>query len=311
MKGFAKRIFIFIFSIVLLVTFTTFPASADDINFYIYMPNTTDVVAARYVTEELDGNDLRDAYNFDRDYWPEGEPIHGPTGYYNCHSYAWYDQEYKNNHVWIEDPSEFYNDHRYCIVPQSEVQVGDKICYFDNMGTSDTSDDKNVHSGIVSAIRSDGTVMVKSKWSAGGLYEHEWYRVPYYHQSNEGADYVVYYREPESGSISYTILTSLDSHRKSCEDCNVMILEPHYWIDLLARYECNLCHKTSNMIPEVMSLIPENLIQRFNNHFADGDGAISLDSNTILCRIDGEYYYVKGTTVENAVTYVRQDLETE
>ncbi len=304
MKGFAKRFLVFVFSIVLLLTFTTFPASADDIDIYLPIPHTTDVVGARVVTEELDINILIAEYHFGKNFLDGQEPIRFPTAYYNCHSYAWYSQE-TDNCYWIEDPSEYYDDHRYCIV--TDPRVGDKICYFDNMGTTNTSDDKNIHSGIVSSVRSDGTVMVTSKWADGGLFEHEWYRVPYYYQYSGPADYVVYYRY--SGSM-YSRL-SLYAHNKLCSVCNTTTTEPHYWIDESSNYRCSACNMVSMTIPEIMSLIPENLIERFNDRFDDADGAIALDNNTILCRIDGEYFYVKGSTVENAVTYVRQELEIE
>ncbi len=57
--------------------------------------------------------------------------------------------------------------------------------------------------------------------------------------------------------------------------------------------------------------IPEKLLAKLNALFASGNGAIAFDGDTVLCRVDGEYYLVKGTTVENAVAFVTQELLTE
>lgn len=139
---------------------------------------------------------------------------------YNCHSYAWLqmceNDAYKN--YWLDDPSPFYTDGSY-----EEVQnprIGDIICYFDDSGTENKLDDKNIHSGIVDSVHSyvlpsspyitvcgDAyKVKVKSKWGEKGLFIHEGYYCPYttvLSDPCEDAEYVKFYR-PRTHA-SYTI----------------------------------------------------------------------------------------------------------
>ena len=50
--------------------------------------------------------------------------------------------------------------------------------------------------------------------------------------------------------------------------------------------------------------VTDDLVSSLNTAVGTGDGAIAYDANTLLCRVDGEYYLVKGVAVEQAVTYV-------
>ena len=39
-----------------------------------------------------------------------------------------------------------------------------------------------------------------------------------------------------------------------------------------------------------------------------GDFAVAIDEDTMLCRVEGEYYYVKATTKEAALALLRAEL---
>lgn len=91
----------------------------------------------------------------------------GPSSYYNCHSYAWYLAN-TSNRYWIGDVDTYHSDSH--TIDSSTASVGQRVVYY--------QDKKIVHSGIVSQIKSDGTVMVKSKWGQGCLLEHEINNVP-------------------------------------------------------------------------------------------------------------------------------------
>lgn len=126
---------------------------------------------------------------------------------YNCHSYAWYNQDPGDNYYWMDNPSAYYQDDSYIEV--AIPRKGDIVCYFDDMGTISQSDDVNRHSGIVieydSSIVSNNIcgianqIVVLSKWGQAGLYEHQGDYCPYISIYGGNADYVKFYR-PRSDS---------------------------------------------------------------------------------------------------------------
>ncbi len=216
--------------------------------------HTNDDVDAYHVEGELSNDAIYGIESYNALLFPLAQVLEQPTAKYNCHSYAWYSQDVDENNTWINNPEQYYAYHRYC--PLSTPQVGDIICYYDDMGTvSDQADDENKHSGIVTDIESDGTVIITSKWGPAGLYVHEVSYSPYLHSGKGGADYVVYYREPTRFRYRYS--TSLYDHSKTCLRCNVTVSEPHNWIASLSGYRCSLCNMTASTVPGVMSIVPE------------------------------------------------------
>ena len=138
--------------------------------------------------------------------FPYATRISTATRKYNCHSYAWYSSSTSNSY-WMDDPSAYYKDGSY--VEVTTPKSGDIICYFDDNGTPNNfSDDINIHSGIVlsydSSISPNGVcgtsnqVVVRSKWGAYGLYEHNGDYCPYVSKYSDSsidpAEYVKYYR---------------------------------------------------------------------------------------------------------------------
>ena len=147
---------------------------------------------------------------------------------YNCHSYAFYSQRIETNQYGIPNPSLYINDGSYIEIPYSQVQVRDRIVYFDE-------DDNIVHSGVVRGTTGQtpngvcgysNTVWVQSKWGYYGLYEHRGDQCPYTSLINGGtATYVKFYRYNMSHTHSYSY-DVFDSkyHYSSCE-CGEVIVE--------------------------------------------------------------------------------------
>ncbi len=52
-------------------------------------------------------------YNNKAKNYPNAEKLSEPTYRYNCHSYAWYSQDTETNDLWIDYPSQFYEDGSY------------------------------------------------------------------------------------------------------------------------------------------------------------------------------------------------------
>ena len=152
------------------------------------------------------------------------------TARYNCHSYAWYSQNTNSNHYWMNNPQGYYDtgDMSYEEVTGNMVpRLGDIICYFDNNGTiNDTSDDVNVHSGIVldydptitsnNVCGNSNQFTVKSKWGVAGVYQHKGDYCPYTSSAyGNPADYIKLYR-PRTNA-TYTLTQSNPFFEESLE----------------------------------------------------------------------------------------------
>lgn len=198
--------------------------------------------------------------------------LHTATARYNCHSYAWVSQNATTQEYWVDDPGNFYlTGNTY--VEVTTPMAGDIICYFDDNGTpNDTSDDTNLHSGIVvvtNVATSNGlcgnsnTVLVESKWGKYGVYRHNGYECPYtdYYLSvkptvpeKSRAEYVKYFRKSNHthNFNSYTGDSHMDYHECACY-CGRIIHEMHEWIstpirprsivspDYVPQYTCAKC----------------------------------------------------------------------
>ncbi len=90
-------------------------------------------------------------------------PSRDATRKYNCHSYAWHDQS-TSNLWWIDNPNDYISDP--LVTRVYSPRAGDRITY------QVTSTGKYEHSGIVESVAANGTILIKSKWGAWGLYIH-------------------------------------------------------------------------------------------------------------------------------------------
>ena len=162
--------------------------------------------------------------------YPHFKIISNPTMKYNCHSYAWYNQDFENNFSWIEDTA--ITSLNSVLPPsgymESDGRTGDIICYVG-------ADGHNYHSGIVVA-RDDAseTVTVQSKWGSYGLYEHDINDCYEKSELNmEDVSVTVKYYRPTSHNHSFTEIAETKTsewHGLSCSDateCGVIIWEEH------------------------------------------------------------------------------------
>lgn len=223
-------------------------------------PRSNDAVEAYEITEEASLAD-RTAWDQHYDSIYLATKLRASTYLYNCHSYAWYSQSASNNY-WINDPSPYYTDGSYYEV--TSPQVGDIICYFDNMGTTSTSDDQNRHSGIVTEILSgvsngecgnSDLVMVTSKWGQAGLYSHNGYECPYTNYYSGDADYVKYYRAAHDHSYTHHYAQFTTTVHYAYCSCGDYVTEAHNMVEMdddPTKIICTEC----NHVVEMMKSIP-------------------------------------------------------
>ncbi len=274
---------------------------------YIDIPFSTVRVKAYHKLDNF-SNKATDALDeYMNTAFPCAEHLRSADTTYNCHSYAWYSLD-PGNEYWIDCPDLFYQTGiRYNEV--TTPQVGDIICYYNIYGD-------NLHSGIVTAVNqqssyngcgSANTVMVKSKWGMFGVYNHNGYECPYTAYGSSGPEntavYVSYFRE-HTHSLQYQNVTTSYDHRATCTTCGHSYLEPHNWRTTNnIFYSCIDCHVITDG-PILLGVVPDELITTLGTKIGDGDGAIAYDENITLCRVDGEYYLVKGVAADQAVAFV-------
>jgi len=193
---------------------------------YISTPKGSTVTV--YTNNEL-SSILISQYNQISDaYFTSDIRISDASKIYNNYSYTFYSQNIDENEYCIDDAYLYINDGSYIEVPYSQVQVRDRIVYFDE-------DDNIVHSGVVRGTTGQtpngvcgysNTVWVQSKWGYYGLYEHRGDQCLYTSLINGGtATYVKFYRYNMSHTHSYSY-DVFDSkyHYSSCE-CGEVIVE--------------------------------------------------------------------------------------
>ena len=188
-------------SILTVVEINATQPLSDTESSYVYTPNGSAVAVKEldYITEDanLDSNYIANAAAN----YGVISTISGPTTKYNCHSFAWYSQNYDLNCYWMDDPSTYYSDSSYISSDAAENYI---LCYYAKMyytlldGTliSDIVT-VNSHSAIITHVGSNfnkndistlDSIMVTSKWGAWGLYEHYGDDCPYVMTSRAGTE---------------------------------------------------------------------------------------------------------------------------
>ena len=123
------------------------------------------------VLNYADLNEIQMAESYATNYSVYGDSIFlisNATYKYNCHSYAWYSQEYLSNPYWMPDPTPYFDCslEEHNSYEESEGLIGDIIVYFN-------SSNQAIHSGVVVSVldgESNGICgnadlrMVQSKW---------------------------------------------------------------------------------------------------------------------------------------------------
>lgn len=220
-------------------------------DYYLSTPNTQNSVYAQHISYVADPTAVINEINTEKDTrYYVAERISSANPLYNCHSYAWHSQDYDVNSFLIPDPQAYYSDGSY--YPVTNPQVGDIICYMDDNGTpNNTSDDRNIHSGIIVYVIPNATsnglcgnsdlFMVQSKWGLAGLYHHNGYQHPYtdyaltvndtHAPEDNRAEYVRYYRRTghtHNHSTCAIVEGNYDHHKCVCS-CGQIIYEAHVW----------------------------------------------------------------------------------
>ena len=154
-----------------------------------------EIVYLSVAEHELSDTQISNYNQYASTYFPMASPIHQPTAYYNCHSFAWYLAS-NFNPYWLNDISPFLNDATCTPVAPSDAQGNDIIIYLDSYGHV-------LHSAIIDRIDTNGNIYVISKWGAGGAYNHLISYAPPEYMSN-----------PSSGTYSYAILRYHDYTNK-------------------------------------------------------------------------------------------------
>ena len=230
----------------------------------IYTPIGTKVSSVYIAPMEIDKECFDSINDIMAKCYPNAIEFAPPTAMYNCHSYAWYSQDYTTNKILIDNPSVYYTDGSYIEIPYTEVQPRDRILYFNSINS-------NVHSGIVvsksyASPNNDcgaaNTVIVQSKWGDRGLYQHKgnycayvaYYEgkiLEYDDTGNPLASDVKFYRYniKHTHSYKYTFYDK-DYHKEECE-CGMLIV-PHnfvlnkvnsidYSTQYIPKYQCQGC----------------------------------------------------------------------
>ena len=106
--------------------------------------------------------------------------------------------------------------------------------------------------------------------------------------------------------MTYTNQGVYVGHSVACSQCSYYAIEAHEWANLKGTYRCLKCNATSAFIPT--NSLPPEILELIQTKKLVGDFALSIDEDMVLCRVDGEYYFVKGQTEDTALQYLRAEL---
>ena len=185
----------------------------------LYTPNGSIVEFAEYKVNTLSSDDITKCHNDVKKRFStltDNDCVFPANNAYNCHSYAWYEQEPARNNYWIDYPISYIDDFSYTEV--TDVRPGDIICYW-AYGWNYMSGEKTLgynitHSAIVvsgSIDLSDNTTLSNinliSKWGYGGVYTHDGDECPYGTEDSEFR-YVKAYRPRTNNTYTLASYTS-------------------------------------------------------------------------------------------------------
>ena len=115
----------------------------------IFTPNGSDTAAIEFVTpgESNTKRVITEIPNYIRDdltqinmnKYNDIVEIRPATTRFNCHSFAWYSQDYESNTIWLEDPRVYYWEYDRSYEEVDVPRVGDIICYINDKNTSSFS----------------------------------------------------------------------------------------------------------------------------------------------------------------------------
>lgn len=194
-------------------------------NIFIYTPKGTKVEALT-TDESLSYAEINNSINFYEDLFPNAELISNPDLKYNCHSFAWYNRNYKSNNIWINTPESFIDDGSYKRV--SGYVVNRIVVFYKKKNQINLP----VHSAIIIGAANSKLILI-SKWGEDGLYRHSISDMPYEY------DYYEVYQGNYScnnHSMDLVAATSELQHLYGC-NCGEFTLENHNFVSSRLNFE--------------------------------------------------------------------------
>lgn len=223
---------------------------------YIDIPYSLSQVEAYRITEEVSDVAISSMNAYYDLFYDNAQYLRSATGFYNCHSYAWYSTG-SNNTYWIPFPDNFYENNPSYEKVETPA-AGDIICYY--------NESVNIHSGIVTMVNGQtpngtcedaNTVEVISKWGAAGLYAHNGADCPYVGTATS----VEYYRYHSHAFTYLRNITNPSIHTATCSICDYSFIENHTYQSLPDGSSCcTKCGYTSNG-QIIMSEKPEEVFE--------------------------------------------------
>ena len=157
--------------------------------------------------------------------YPKLTSVRLGSTYYNCHSYAWYDDS-ASNPYWISNITAYANDVHHSNRTFDTATVGNIVVYKDSNG-------EYTHSAVITEITTTwpGTrkIICRSKWGQNSVYEHEidYVHTSYYKGLSE-PDYIII--DPASDH-EYGAVVSYNSsgHTQQCMHCSETKTFSHHY----------------------------------------------------------------------------------
>lgn len=282
-----KLFFAFFFFIAILLLMKEVFSSSG-----IYTPNGSNV-GHHVINDELSDYQIQTRRQEIIDDGWEVMEIAAPSKRYNCHSYAWYSQDYENNNYWIDNPYIYISDGSYVT---GVGEVGEIVVYLTN-GYGNL-DNNILHSAIIVSNPDEkpahlgrNSITVISKWGDKGLYQHKLgvYEENYYD--------IISYRP----AINDTLLFSESNDFLSKDET---IMEGAYRkykliITDASYYTINLTGTNINSI----KLFNSNNIETLNI-----DDCFTIESNKILNTfLNSGTYYVEFSAIGDVTFAIRKN----
>ena len=181
----------------------------------VYTPNGSEVQEVYYDDRTMTLEQMQDIYD---DYIVDypllaGHSLYHASYAFNCHSYAWYSQDFYTNERWLDSPNYYIDDYSYEEV--YDVRPGDIFCYCRNVTLYDYNNQpiysyRDIfHSAIVVDFTDDFDlsdesiyqyITLISKWGHGDVFEHPANYCPYFDSASY--QFAAIYRPRVSESIS-------------------------------------------------------------------------------------------------------------
>ena len=183
-----------------------------------------------FLYDEMSDEEIQEQINMQQQYFSDVIELDGPTALYNCHSYAWYNRSVNNNY-WINDVDLFIHDpHTITWDPGDptstpfNLKVGDIVTYWRDISANSY---ECKHSAVICGFNSDGSIICRSKWGIGGLYQHDEERVPHNYKLTNGETKVKYHRYIQGQHNTVEVQFNTEKHFIACTKCNYYAYQIH------------------------------------------------------------------------------------